>query len=169
MNNSIKFILIGVILLVIQLITDEYINVFPILHIVVFPLLIIIIPDRVKPVPLMLIAFFYGLLIDATSDGVIGLNASALVAMAFFKQPLLYTLLNKNSLAEMPVISGKYIKMLLYICYCALLYSLFFLVYILLDGLTTDDIFYSLIRFAIGVVTNLLIAIFLEKLLSQQF
>ena len=160
MNKSLKFIFVGVILLLIQLITDEYINVFPLLHIVVFPLLIIILPNNIKPVLLMLIAFLYGLIIDATSDGVIGLNASALVAVAFFKQPLLYAMLNKSNIVEMPIVSGKYMKMSLYICLCAILYSIFFLLYIILDGISLNDILYSLIRFAVDLVVNLLIALF---------
>lgn len=169
MNNVVKYILTGVILLLIQLVTDEYINVFPLLHIAVFPLLIIILPDNIKPIALMVIAFLFGLIIDAISDGVIGLNAAALVGVAFFKQPLLYAMLNKSNLIDMVVISSKNIKTGLYICICGILYSIFFFIYIVLDGITSADILYSLIRFAVDVTINLLIVIFLEKMLSQQF
>ena len=88
MRKAISIILI----IVIQLLIDNYLNLGLYLYVAIFPFLILTLPYRYKTIPTMLLSFLLGLSIDFLSNGVLGLNAGALTAMAFVRQGLLQNL-----------------------------------------------------------------------------
>ncbi|MDD3911522.1 MAG: hypothetical protein PHZ22_05000, partial [Bacteroidales bacterium] len=62
MNRVVKYTVIGIATLIIQLLICEFVNIWPPLYIAVFPLFILMLPNDFKPVLLMIIAFVAGLL-----------------------------------------------------------------------------------------------------------
>ena len=92
-----RFLLLTVVILVIQLFVAEFINVHHMLYIAVILLPAMILPYRYNRSVAMLIALAIGLLTDLSYDGVLGLNAAALVAAAFFRDPLLSLVASKSA------------------------------------------------------------------------
>lgn len=168
MKEWVKYLLLGVIIIIAQLIIEEYVNYHPLIHIAIFPLFIIILPTRINQIPLMLISLVIGLLIDILSDGIIGLNSAALIAMAFVKLPILNIIVNKNNIAENSIISSKTLHLNSFSLYCLIMYTIFFLVYVALDGIGYISILYSVLRFIIYIILNTIISILIDIGLSKQ-
>ena len=96
--NNLKYVILGVFLLLIQLLISGYINIWPMLYIAVFPLLVITLPYTCNHIVSILTAFCFGLLVDILSDGVLGLNAAAIVAIAYFRPLLFRVAVSKTTL-----------------------------------------------------------------------
>lgn len=166
--SNIKYVILGVLLLFLQLLISEYVNIWPMLYIAVFPLFLIHLPYNANNYFSLLLAFILGLLIDITSDGVLGLNAAACVAVAFFRQPLLHLILNKASFNNITDINEKSFGSSKFILLTIILYTIFFFFYIGLDSIGYFSFLYTLIRLFINVFINTAIVIILEKTLIRQ-
>ena len=97
MNSIIKYITLGAIMVFCQILVSEYVNIWAVLYIAVFPQFIILLPPTINRSAYMLIAFVLGLSIDILADGVMGLNAAALTAMAYSRGPILKLIIPKAS------------------------------------------------------------------------
>ena len=69
-------------LLLAQLLLSNFFNLTPYLMLSILPVMVLCIPIRVGPVGAMLIAFATGMVTDLLSEGLLGLNAFALVPVA---------------------------------------------------------------------------------------
>ena len=70
MNNILKYITLGAIVIVCQILVSEYVNIWAVLYIAVFPQFIILLPPTINRSVYLLIAFALGLSIDLFADGV---------------------------------------------------------------------------------------------------
>lgn len=168
MIDRIKYLLAVVAVLVIQVIADEFINVSLVAHISIFPIIIISLPYTAPFLVNMLAAFGLGLLMDALSEGVLGLNAAAMVALAYIKPYVLRIFVMKGSLLEMPLVSTRYIKRLSYLYILLMLYGCYFLFYVTIDSLGFFNLGMCLLRVAIYTVLNALLGLFVESITSSQ-
>lgn len=169
MGKSIKYILWIITAFLVQVLISEYVNIWPMLYIAIYPLFLLILPINMNIAVYMLIAFAFGLGIDSLSDGILGLNASACVAMAYFREPVMGILLKRSTLENINEINSKEIKMKRFILLTLFTYSVFFLVYITLDNLWSAPSFFILIRFLINVMVNVLLAFVIETTLISRF
>ena len=87
--RSSEFWLVYVLLLLAQLILGNYFTLSPYLMLSVLPVMVLCIPIRVGSVGAMIIAFVSGLIVDLLSEGVLGLNALALVPVAWLRNPVI--------------------------------------------------------------------------------
>lgn len=160
--ESRKYIIAAFIALIIQLLIGEFVNIWPPLYITVIPLFIIILPISLRRSWLIIIAFMMGLITDAAFDGVLGLNAASLTLVAYLKNFFIRRLTKYSSedLAEsiesLERIPSKIFLLILFS------YSVFFILYIILDGIAPQSIFFH--RFLLNVVVNTLIGFALERL-----
>lgn len=166
--NRLKYITSGIFLILIQLLLSGYVNIWPMLYIAVFPLLLITLPYHNYNFISMIIAFFVGLFIDVTSDGVLGLNAAAAVALSFFRAPLMRMAISKPTLENISEITQRTIGTTQFLLITALSYAVFFLVYIALDSWGYFSLLYTAIRFLSNVVVNTCIAFVLWKTINSQ-
>ena len=72
-----------------QLLLTNYLRVSPYLLLTILPFMVLCISIRVGTVGAMLIAFVTGLFVDMLSEGVLGLNAIALVPVAFARNSII--------------------------------------------------------------------------------
>ncbi|MCI1719839.1 MAG: rod shape-determining protein MreD [Bacteroidales bacterium] len=170
MNDILRYTVIGIAALIIQLLICEFVNIWPPLYIAVFPLFIMMLPADFKPGFLMLTAFIAGLLIDALSDGLLGLNATSLTAVAFFKRPLMKSIARYEAGggAGARDVNSKHLGFQKFFTFLLLSYSIFFVCYVILDDLGSGSATFLIIRLLINIIANLLIAIILEKLFFQR-
>lgn len=87
MNDLIKYISYFVGLIIAQTLIFGQIEFGSGLHIMIYPLFLIVLPFDIKPIFLMLIAFAMGIIIDAFSN-TFGLHTSASVLIAYLRSEL---------------------------------------------------------------------------------
>lgn len=152
-----------------QILISEYVNIWTMLYIAIFPVFLMILPISLNGTLYMLLAFLFGLGIDSFSDGIIGLNAAACVAMAYLRKPLLNLILTKNSIENIDSISIKELGFPKFIVINILLYSVFFVIYLSLDNFWSIAFLFTLLKFVLNIIVNVLFAILIEYTLFSKF
>lgn len=150
MRKAISIILI----IVIQLLIDNYLNLGLYLYVAIFPFLILTLPYRYKTIPTMLLSFLLGLSIDFLSNGVLGLNAGALTAMAFVRQGLLQTLVNEQSMGKYDSPAIKGLGFVRFFFYILLSYLIFIFFYILFDNMGFSPFGFNLLKLTFSTLVN---------------
>lgn len=169
MGKSIKYITLGVLIIFCQILISEYVNIWPTLYIVILPIFLISLPGNINIMAYMLLAFALGLGIDSLSDGVLGLNAAACVAMAYFRRPVINIILTKNSIENMDSVSSQEIGIKKFTIISIFLYSIFFFVYIGLDNFGSLPLMFTLLRFSLNIAVNVIFALIVEVTLISRF
>lgn len=156
MNNILKYITLGVLVIICQILVSEYVNIWAVLYIAVFPQFIILLPPTINRSAYMLIAFVLGLGIDLFADGVLGLNAAALTAMAYLRPSILKFTLPKASFENydnQPLIP-RTVEIPKLVLMNVLMLTIFFTVYVLLDSAASFSFGYTLFKIFLCVAAN---------------
>ncbi len=163
-----KWILIGLVLVLLQAISDGLLHMS--VYCCLFPILFIILtlPYRFKTLPTMLMAFFLGILADLLGNGVLGLNAAALTAVAFCRQGLLRMIAGPfimDNVERPNLFSLGYIKIIGYSALCSLIYLT---VFILVENGGLSNFIISLCRILISTIANCVLMTVLFSLCGQR-
>lgn len=169
MGNGLKYIILGIVAFISQILISEYVNIWPMLYIAAFPLLLIVVPPNMNTAVYMITAFGVGLGIDALSDGILGLNAAACVAMAYLRKPLLNLILSKSSFDSIESVSSKEIGSKKFTFFCFFMYAIFILVYTVLDNFWSAPIIFTLLRILLNIAINVIFAVVIEATLISKF
>ena len=172
MNNILKYITLGAIVVVCQILVSEYVNIWAVLYIAVFPQFIILLPPTMNRPAYMLVAFLLGLGIDLFADGVMGLNAAALTAMAYVRPSILKLTVPKTSFEsnENQPLIPRTVELPKLALLNILLLTVFFSVYVLLDSAVSFSAGYTLLKIFLCVTANSIITfacniVLLDKIL----
>ncbi|MDO4736033.1 MAG: hypothetical protein Q4B21_03345, partial [Bacteroidia bacterium] len=171
MGSSWKYIISGFIILLAQILISDFINIWPMLYFAIFPIFIISLPLSINRSLYMLIAMFYGFCIDFFADGVIGLNAAALVALAYtrlFFAKVVLSKANTDSLENQPI-TTKFIEIPKYTLIVLFAYFIFFAVYLLLDSFNNSPLTIFLLRLAICVFVNTILTLIIDLSLINKY
>ncbi|MBO7248534.1 MAG: hypothetical protein J6U88_00420 [Bacteroidales bacterium] len=98
MNIDFKKVLYFVVIIIIQCIMDNYVDLGIYTRIVLLPYLILILPYRYRTIGTMVLAFCIGLIVDIFTTGILGLNAGALVSVAFVRQKMLHAIIGERNM-----------------------------------------------------------------------
>ena len=164
-----KYIFGFIVILALQLLCCEFINLWPILYIAIIPIMVILLPSSVSTYAIMLCGFAIGLLTDALSDGVLGLNAACCTLVGACKNMITRPMRKYEGLSDeggaesVEWRSGKLIALL------AICYLLFFVPYVLIDGAGAAGFWYLAARIALNVAVNVIIAFLLVRLWIRRF
>lgn len=172
MNNTLKYITLGAIVVICQILVSEYVNIWAVLYIAVFPQFIILLPPTMNRSAYMLVAFVLGLSIDLFADGVLGLNAAALTAMAYFRTAILKLIIPKTSFDNydnQPIIP-RTVEIPKLALLNTLMLAIFFTVYVLIDSAATFPFGYTIFKIFLCVAANSVITfvcniVLLDKIL----
>ena len=145
MNDKLKYTTLGAGIILFQILLNSYVNLGPVIYIAVFPLFLFLLPYPIGSGPLMFIGFGAGLCTDILSDGVLD------------------AILSKGNLENLYSVNIQNIGLPIFSLLCLILYGVFFLFYIALDGFGSVTFLYSLIRFFLNLVINTLLALLIEK------
>ena len=159
MNSIIKYITLGAIMVFCQILVSEWVNIWAVLYIAVFPQFIILLPPTINRSAYMLIAFILGLSIDILSDGVMGLNAAALTAMAYSRGPILKLVIPKASFEnyENNPIIPRTVEPYKLVLLSVMMLAVFFTVYVLFDSAASFSFWYTVLKIALCVAVNSII------------
>lgn len=157
MKSSNATIFVAVI--AIQLLVSAYFRLTPYLTISLLPALIFCLPAKTGAIANMVIAFAFGLLVDFAADGVIGLNACALLPVAFIKNGISDKIFGKELSVSGEIMSiGKY-GISRVILSLAIAQGIFLLIYILIDGGINRPLAFNAIRYASSLIAGTILSI----------
>ncbi len=160
------FWLIYLILLIAQLLLSTYALFSPYVMVTLLPVMVLCIPIRVGTVPAMLIAFASGLSVDLLSEGLLGLNALALVPVALARNTLIRLIFGGELFAREEDFSirrsglGKVAVAIL------LSTALFLAVYIWADGAGTRPFLFNTLRLAASLAVSTGLSLLVVDLLA---
>ena len=89
MKTGQNFGILYILLLICQVLLCNYFQITPYAMITLLPAMILCVPLTVSTTGCMILAFGSGLAVDWIAEGVIGLNASALIPVAILRKPLI--------------------------------------------------------------------------------
>ena len=145
-----------ILLVMVQMVICNYFQFSPFFVISILPAMVLCIPLTVSTHICMLIAFATGLTVDWLAEGLIGINASALVPVAYARKTLIRVFLGEDLLSRKETFSfrkngvGKILTAL------AVSYVLFFAIYIFLDGAGTRTFLFNFLRFTLSLLLSLI-------------
>ena len=161
-----SFLLVYIILLAIQMLLSDFVRLSPYVTLTILPVMVLCIPVRTSPTLAMIIAFFSGLAVDFFSDGVLGLNALALVPVAALRFPVIRLVMGNEILEKKETFSiaktgfGKISTMIL------MVQAVFLAIYILADGAGTRTIVFNALRFSLSLIAGYLLSLFVVGFLA---
>lgn len=170
MNFNIKYATLGALLIICQILLSEYVNIWPLLYIAIFPQFIILLPTSTNRTLYLLSAFALGLCIDLFADGILGLNAAALTAMAYARPLVLKFTLPKGTFDnnENSPLTPRTIEITSLTVITALMLAVFFTVYILIDSAASFTIGYTLLKLSVCIIANTLVSTLLNLTLLDK-
>ena len=145
-------------IIIFQLMINNFINPGPELFISLVPFAISLIPRRLHINATMAICFALGLSIDILSRGVIGVNAAAATVLAALREPFYKAFVNQDrqDVEHNPGIrQSGFSKYLLYISTATLSYML---VYCFAESSGFGDIFFFLIQFLLSSLLSIILS-----------
>lgn len=160
------FWLIYIILLVAQLLLSTYANFTPYVMVTLLPVMVLCMPIRVGTILAMVIAFATGLSVDLLSEGLLGLNALALVPVAYARNSIIRLIFGGELFAreeDFSIHRNGFWKVLVAIVLSA---ALFLAVYIWADGAGTRPLLFNAIRFGASLVASTLLSLLVVNLLA---
>ena len=160
------FWFIYLLLIVVQLLLTTFLRVSPYLMLSILPVMVLCIPIRVGTTGAMFIAFATGLAVDVLSEGMLGLNALALVPVALFRNGIIRLIFGTELFARGEDFSperngfGKVLLALL------IAHALFLAIYVWVDAAGMRPFSFNAIRFTVSLVAGLLVSLLTLGLLA---
>jgi hypothetical protein len=160
------FWLIYLILLVAQLLLSTYANFSPYVMVTLLPVMVLCMPIRMDTLPAMLIAFASGLFVDLFSEGLLGLNALALVPVAYARYSIIRLIFGGELFAreeDFSIHRSGFWKVVVAILLST---TLFVAVYVWADGAGTRPFLFNAIRFAASLAVSTGLSLLVVDLLA---
>ncbi len=131
----------------------------------ILPLLILCLPLRMNTLWSLLLAAAVGLAVDLLADGVVGLNAAALLPVAFVRKTVISAVFGSGLFARDEDIAIRKHGRPKFALAIVLVQALFLVVYIALDGAWTRPFWFNFLRFAASLLAGEVVSLLLAGLL----
>ena len=134
----------------------------------ILPVMVLCMPASWKTVPAMLTAFVTGLAMDLLGEGLMGINALALVPVALLRKPVVQAIFGKDLIEREEDFSfrkygaGKISLAVL------IMQSIFLLIYIVADGAGTRPFWFNAARFGASLAAGYVLAMTVAKVLLPE-
>ena len=164
MGNN--FRVLYTLLVICQVLICNYFQFSPYAMISILPVMVLCIPLNVSTVRCMLMAFASALAVDWLAEGIIGLNAAAILPVAMLRKPVIRAYFGEDLITRKDSFTfSKYgfAKVSAAMITCILI---FLLVYIILDGAGTKDLWFNLTRGFFSLTSSYLISLIAVRTLS---
>ena len=162
-----RFFLTFFIVVVVQILLCNYLNLSMYVVLSLLPVAILMIPVRYGTPLALVLAFVSGLAVDWLSEGLIGLNAVALVPVAAARRRIIKLVFGDEVFARGDDISiGQHgvMKMSLSII---LSQSIFMFIYVWADGAATRPFWFNVTRFLLSVIIGWLVSLLVSEALVK--
>lgn len=157
-----------ILLLVCQIILCNYSCLGPYVMLSILPAMVACIPLSVGTPLCMFIAFASGLAIDWLSEGLIGLNAAAILPAALLRKPVISMFIGEDLIVRKENFSIRkngFSKVFFTILAAT---AIFTGIYVFLDGAGARPFWFSLTRFAASLACNLTLGLVIVNVLTGE-
>lgn len=161
-----NFMTMYILIVVVQLLICNYFHVSAYLTLSLLPCAILCLPMKIGTSLAMLIAFVTGLTVDFLAEGIIGLNALALVPVAGARRGICELVFGKELIASGDDVSMRKYGVETMIIALVLAQSLFLLIYIWADGASARPIMFNILRFIISLIVGIALSLVIAQMLD---
>lgn len=162
-----KFYITFVLLVFVQILICNYVNLSPLVTLSILPVIILFLPVDCSCLLALILAFASGITVDFLSEGIHGLNALALVPVAYLRKPILEAVFGNGIYDRKENISYRkhgYGRIAIAL---ALVQTIFLIIYIIADGAGTRPFIFNLGRFFISFFAGCLVSMLMVPLLTE--
>lgn len=152
-----------------QMILCNFLNLTQLVTLSILPAMILMLPITCSPVSAMLIAFAAGITMDLLCDGVLGLNAMALVPVALCRQGIIRLTMGSEVFARKENISIAGQGMSKIALASMMAEGLFMILYVWADGAGTRSIWHNIIKIVLSTALGTALSLIVAKLLSKEY
>lgn len=163
-----RFTVSFLVLLIVQILFCNYFQFTPFITLSILPLMIIMMPVTTKPVASLFVAFLAGFAVDFFSDGVLGLNALALVPVALLRRGFISLIFGSEVFARKEDISIRKHGPLKMSIVLLMAQIVFLLIYVWADGAGTRPFWFNAARFSASLLAGFLISMPLSNVLAKE-
>ena len=153
--------LVYLLLVVVQILLCNYFHVTPYITLSILPIMILCLPLKISTVAAMIIAFVTGLSVDFLAEGLIGINALALVPVAYVRKSLIGFVFGEDLISRGEDFSIRKNGLGEVSMAILLVQSLFLIIYIAADGAGTRPFWFNAARFGTSLAAGYLVALLL--------
>ncbi len=162
-----KFIATWIILAVCQIVICDCISLGPMVTVTLLPVLVMFLPLHARTEVTMLIAFTAAFAVDWLSDGVLGLNMTALVPVALLQKPLVRLFIGEDTVVRAEALSVAKSGWPRMFALVTVATAVFLLIYVILDGAGERPFWFSATRFGCSLAASLPLAAILIHIFSR--
>ena len=161
-----QFYLVYAVLVIVQMLICNYFHLSAYLMLSILPVMVLCLPVRIGTTGAMIIAFITGLAVDLLAEGMLGINALALVPVAYFRKGIIRLVFGEELFAQKEDFSvrrngfGK-VAFAIFIAQ-----ALFLLVYIWADGAGTRPFSFNAIRFGVSLLAGWAVSLLIIDILA---
>lgn len=166
MRTGQNFGLLYCLLLVCQVLLCNYFQFTPYAMLTLLPAMILCVPLTVSTVGCMFLAFASGLAVDWLAEGIIGLNASALVPVALLRKPVIRIFFGEDLITRKDSFSLRKYGMAKVSAAVITCLVVFLTIYIFLDGAGTRPLWFNLIRGGVTLLCSYLVSMIVVNTLT---
>jgi hypothetical protein len=166
-KNLIRFIGLAILQLVILKDVDISWPNFRFIHLIVFPLAIMLLPIRTPRVMVILLAFFLGLFVDIFYDS-IGVHASAAVMMAFSRKIVLSFLEPYGGYSVDQIPTLKNMGFYWFFIYSGTLLGIYLLFYFSMEAFSLVFFFQIIMNTIFSLLFSLLLVFLLQLIFNSK-
>lgn len=149
-----------------QMIICNYFQFTPYIVLSILPAMVLCMPLTVRTPLCMIIAFASGLAVDWLAEGLIGINAAALVPVALARKTIIRIFLGEDLIARNDSFTFKKNGIGKISVALIVALSIFFAIYTAIDGAGTRPTSFNMIRFAASVTCSYAISLIVTAVLT---
>lgn len=157
-----RYFLLFLILVVAQILLNDFLNLSQYLVLSILPMLILCLPIRFGTISTMIIAFLTGFAVDFFSSGMIGMTSLALVPLALMRRGIIVLVFGEEVYSRGENISMRrqgVLKMGLGILIAS---AVFFTILIAVDLAGTHSFWFFLLKLALSCLVSTIVSVFLS-------
>ena len=161
-----RFVLTYVLLVIAQMLLCNYFHFTPYIMLTILPIMVFCIPTRVSVFWTLIIAFVTGLAVDYFAEGIIGLNAAALLPVAILRRTLIEAIFGPEPFEQEENITVKKYGLAKVALAIFIITAIFLLIYNIADCAGTRPFIFILAKVCLSLLASYILSLLAINLLS---
>lgn len=161
-----RFVLTYVLLVIAQMLLCNYFHFTPYIMLTILPIMVFCIPTRVSVFWTLIIAFVTGLAVDYFAEGIIGLNAAALLPVAILRRTLIEAIFGPEPFEQEENITVKKYGLAKVSLAIFIITAIFLLIYNIADCAGTRPFIFILAKVCLSLLASYILSLLAINLLS---
>lgn len=161
-----RFVLTYVLLVIAQMLLCNYFHFTPYIMLTILPIMVFCIPTRVSVFWTLIIAFVTGLAVDYFAEGIIGLNAAALLPVAILRRTLIEAIFGPEPFEQEENITVKKYDLAKVSLAIFIITAIFLLIYNIADCAGTRPFIFILAKVCLSLLASYILSLLAINLLS---